>query len=182
VIIVETVGVGQSEIAVAEMVDTFLLLTLARSGDQLQGIKKGVLELADVIAVNKADGSHQGEAGRAARELSGALRLLGTGHDPDNAGWEPSVLTCSAQEGTGLDEVWQQVLRHRDTLAAAGLLEAKRRRQLIGWTWAMVREGLLTQLRESAAVHELAPSLEGQVLAGTLTPSQAAERILDALK
>src|SRR5690349_15191931 len=117
VVIVETVGVGQSEITVAEMVDTFLLLTLARSGDQLQGIKKGVLELADVIAVNKADGSHLVEARRAARELSGALHLLEPGPDEETAGWITPVLTCSAQEGTGLDEVWQQVVRHRETLA-----------------------------------------------------------------
>jgi LAO/AO transport system kinase len=181
VVIVETVGVGQSEITVAEMVDSFLLLTLARSGDQLQGIKKGVLELADVIAVNKSDGAHQAEAWRAARELSGALHLLGSGDEAETAGWTPPVLTCSALEGTGLDEVWEQVRRHRDTLAAAGVLAAKRRRQLIGWTWAMVRDGLLAQLRESAAVRDLAPVLEQQVLAGTLTPAQAAEQILGVL-
>jgi LAO/AO transport system kinase len=181
VVIVETVGVGQSEITVAEMVDTFLLLTLARSGDQLQGIKKGVLELADVIAVNKADGEHQGEAWRAARELSGALHLLGSGDDAVTAGWQPPVLTCSAQHGTGLDDVWQQVLRHRQTMDAAGLLESRRRGQLIGWTWAMVRDGLLSQLRENRAVRELAPGLEQQVLAGTLTPTLAAEQILAAL-
>jgi LAO/AO transport system kinase len=181
VVIVETVGVGQSEITVAEMVDTFLLLTLARSGDQLQGIKKGVLELADVIAVNKADGAHQAEAWRAARELSGALHLLGPGDEAQTAGWDPPVLTCSAEQGTGLDEVWEQVGKHRQTLAAAGLLAARRRRQLIGWTWAMVRDGLLAQLRESQAVRELAPALEEQVLAGTLTPAQAAETILSTL-
>jgi LAO/AO transport system kinase len=181
VVIVETVGVGQSEITVAEMVDTFLLLTLARSGDQLQGIKKGVLELADVIAVNKADGPHAAEAWRAARELSGALHLLGTGDDAETAGWRPPVLTCSAQEGTGLAEVWQQVLGHRAALQSAGVLEAKRRRQLIGWTWAMVRDELLLRLRESAAVRELAPGLEQQVLDGSLTPALAAERILAAL-
>ena len=179
VVIVETVGVGQSEITVAEMVDTFLLLTLARSGDQLQGIKKGVLELADVIAVNKADGSHQSEAWRAARELSGALHLIGAG---DSAGWQPPVLTCSAQEGTGLDEVWQEVLNHRSTLESSGALERKRRRQLIGWTWAMVHDGLLAQLRESPAVRELAPGLEQRVLDGSLTATLAAEQILAALR
>jgi LAO/AO transport system kinase len=182
VVIVETVGVGQSEITVAEMVDTFLLLTLARSGDQLQGIKKGVLELADVITVNKADGPHQAEAWRAARELSGALHLLGPGNDAEQAGWEPPVLTCSAQDGTGLAEVWQQVVAHRDTLDKAGVLETKRRRQLIGWTWAMVRDALLTQLRDSPAVRELAPGLESQVLTGSITPALAAEQILQALK
>jgi LAO/AO transport system kinase len=182
VVIVETVGVGQSEITVAEMVDTFLLLTLARSGDQLQGIKKGVLELADVIAVNKADGPHEVEAWKAARELTGALHLLGAGNEAGTAGWTPPVLTCSAQEGTGLDEVWEQVRRHRDTLEAAGVLAARRRRQLIGWTWAMVRDGLLAQLRESPAVRALAPELEQQVLDGELTAALAAERILAALR
>ncbi len=181
VVIVETVGVGQSEITVADMVDTFLLLTLARSGDQLQGIKKGVLEFADVIAVNKADGPHQVEAWRAARELSGALHLLGPGSEAETAGWSTPVLTCSAQEGTGLDEIWQQVCKHRETLEAAGVLATKRRRQLIGWTWAMVRDGLLAQLRESPAVRDLTPGLEQQVLAGLLTPAQAADRILSAL-
>ena len=181
VVIVETVGVGQSEITVAEMVDTFLLLTLARSGDQLQGIKKGVLELADVIAVNKADGEHVSEAWLAARELTGALHLLGTGDDAETAGWQPPVLTCSSVEGTGLDEIWRQVLAHRQRLAGAGLLAARRQRQLIGWTWAMVRERLLAQLRENPAVLRLAPTLEQRVLAGTLTPTQAADQILAAL-
>ena len=174
VVIVETVGVGQSETTVAGMVDTFLLLTLARSGDQLQGIKKGVLELADVIAVNKADGPHRTEAGRAARELNGALHLIGSA-SPD---WDPPVLTCSAQEGTGLDEVWGQVLKHR----AAVDLEARRRQQLIGWTWAMVQDTLLAQLRDSGAVRELTPKIEAQVLAGSLTPASAAEQILTALR
>jgi LAO/AO transport system kinase len=182
VVIVETVGVGQSEITVAEMVDTFLLLTLARSGDQLQGIKKGVLELADVITVNKADGAHLVEARRAARELTGALHLLGPGDDAETAGWQPPVLTCSALEGTGLQEVWQQVLKHRQTLQDAGVLAARRRRQLIGWTWAMVRDDLLTQLRESPAVRALAPGLEQRVLDGDLTPALAAEQILTALR
>src|SRR5690242_10352437 len=159
------------------MVDTFVLLTLARSGDQLQGIKKGVLEFADVIAVNKADGPHRSEAWRAARELSGALHLLGPGDEAESADWAVPVLTCSAQEGTGLDEVWQQVRKHRQALEAAGVLAAKRRRQLIDWTWAMVRDGLLTRLRDSPAVRDLAPTLEKQVLVGTLTPAQAAEQI-----
>jgi LAO/AO transport system kinase len=173
VVIVETVGVGQSETTVAGLVDTFLLLTLARSGDQLQGIKKGVLELADVITVNKADGAHETEAWRAARELSGALHLLNSSSE----GWQPPVLTCSAQEGKGLDEVWAQVLKHR----AAVDLEAKRRQQLIGWTWAMVQDALLAQVRESGAVRELTPKVEAQVLAGELTPALAAQQILEAL-
>jgi LAO/AO transport system kinase len=177
VVIVETVGVGQSETTVAEMVDTFLLLTLARAGDQLQGIKKGVLELADVIAVNKADGPHEAEAWRTARELAGALRMLGAGPDDEAAGWQVPVLTCSAQENTGLDQVWAQVVAHRAALETSGILEGKRRRQLIGWTWAMVRDGLLAQLRDPA-VRRLGAELEHSVLAGALTPVQAADQIL----
>ena len=174
VVIVETVGVGQSETTVAGMVDTFLLLSLARSGDQLQGIKKGVLELADLIAVNKADGPHESEAWRAARELSGALRLIGAGAEN---GWQPPVLTCSAQQGTGLDEVWDGVQRHRETMAASGALARRRTGQLIDWTRSMVTDGLLARLREES-VRELTRTVEQQVLAGELTPVQAAERIL----
>lgn len=182
VVIVETVGVGQSETMVADMVDTFLLLTLARSGDSLQGIKKGVLELADVIAVNKADGPHTSEAVTAARELSGALRMLGAGPDDEAAGWRVPVLTLSARDGTGLDEVWSQVVAHRAALDKAGVLERKRRRQLIGWTWALVRAGLLAQLRENPQVKTLGKRLEQQVLDGDLTPALAADQILALLR
>ncbi|WP_329110803.1 methylmalonyl Co-A mutase-associated GTPase MeaB [Micromonospora sp. NBC_01699] len=176
VVLVETVGVGQSETTVADMVDSFLLLALARTGDQLQGIKKGVLELADVIAVNKADGPHANDARVAARELAGALRLLRTGE----AGWQPPVLTCSALEGTGLTEVWQQLVRHQESLRASGELAARRRNQQVGWLWAMVRTGLLDELREHPAVTALAPELERRVLDGSLTPTLAAERLLAA--
>ena len=182
VVIVETVGVGQSETTVAEMVDTFLLLTLARSGDSLQGIKKGVLELADVVAVNKADGPHAADAFRAARELAGALRILGAGPDDEAAGWQVPVLTCSAHEGTGLDDVWAQCVAHRAALDQAGVLGFKRRRQLIGWTWAMVREGLLAQLQDDPQVKALGEVMERQVLAGELTPASAAGQILALLK
>jgi LAO/AO transport system kinase len=176
VVLVETVGVGQSETTVAEMVDSFLLLTLARTGDQLQGIKKGVLELADVIAVNKADGPHAADARRAARELAGALRLLRGGGD----GWQPPVLTCSGAEGTGLDELWAQVVRHQDALAGSGELAERRRRQQVGWVWSMVRGTLLDQLRTHPEVVALAPAVERDVLDGTLTPAVAADRLLAA--
>jgi len=175
VVLVETVGVGQSEISVANMVDCFLLLTLARTGDQLQGIKKGVLELADVIAVNKADGDHELPARQAARELSGALRLLRSPADE----WTPPVLTCSGLEGLGLDTLWEQVERHHRTLSAAGSLESKRRRQQVDWTWTMVRDTLLNRLAEHPGVRELTPTLEQQVADGDLTPTLAAERILE---
>ncbi|WP_329091346.1 methylmalonyl Co-A mutase-associated GTPase MeaB [Actinomadura citrea] len=176
VVLVETVGVGQSETAVAEMVDSFLFLTLARTGDQLQGIKKGVLELADVIAVNKADGEHRREAERAARELAGALRLLRS----DERTRATPVLTCSAKEGTGLEEVWGALVEHQDRLRESGELEARRRRQQVGWTWALVRERLLSDLRGHPGVREAAPGLEREVAEGTLTPALAAERILEA--
>ncbi|MGP4025501.1 methylmalonyl Co-A mutase-associated GTPase MeaB [Actinomadura sp. 3N407] len=176
VVLVETVGVGQSETAVADMVDSFLFLTLARTGDQLQGIKRGVLELADVIAVNKADGEHRMEAERAARELSGALRLLRS----DERIRDTAVLTCSAKEGTGLDEVWGKLVEHQERLRESGELETRRRRQQVGWTWAMVRERLLTELHAHPDVRRLAPQLEREVADGALTPALAAERILEA--
>jgi LAO/AO transport system kinase len=176
VVLVETVGVGQSETAVAGMVDTFLLLALARTGDQLQGIKKGVLELADVIAVNKADGAHARDARAAARELASALRLL---RDP-NAIWQTPVLTCSAVEGAGLSEVWQRVLRHRATLESSGALDRLRRDQQVEWAWNLVRDRLLSRLHEHPDVRALAPKLEQEVRDGVLTPTMAAERILAA--
>ncbi|MFD8674157.1 methylmalonyl Co-A mutase-associated GTPase MeaB [Streptomyces seoulensis] len=176
VILVETVGVGQSETAVADMVDSFLLLTLARTGDQLQGIKKGVLELADVIAVNKADGPHEKDARAAARELAGALRLM---HGKD-AFWTPPVLHCSAREGSGLDTVWERLEQHRTLLDSTGRLTAKRREQQVGWTWAMVRDELLGRLHADPEVRRLAPDLEQEVRDGSLTATLAAERILRA--
>ena len=139
VVLVETVGVGQSEVTVAGMVDTFLFLTLARTGDQLQGIKKGILELADVIAVNKADPSdpsREQEARVAARELAGALRLV-RGH----AEWAPPVVTCSGLTGARVDEVWDQVLMHRDHLGDTGIAR-KRAEQQLDFTWALVRDEL----------------------------------------
>ncbi|MGI8336123.1 methylmalonyl Co-A mutase-associated GTPase MeaB [Actinomadura scrupuli] len=176
VVLVETVGVGQSETTVAEMVDSFLFLTLARTGDQLQGIKKGILELADVIAVNKADGPFELDARKAARELAGALRMLRAA----DAAWTTPVLTCSAREDVDVDTVWQHLVRHQEGLAASGELAARRRRQQVRWTWSMVQDRLLTSLRRHPAVRELVPGLERQVLDGTLTPALAAEQILKA--
>ncbi|MEU2851388.1 methylmalonyl Co-A mutase-associated GTPase MeaB [Streptomyces syringium] len=178
VVLVETVGVGQSETAVANMVDTFLLLTLARTGDQLQGIKKGVLELADVVAVNKADGPHERDAKSAARELAGALRLL---QAPD-AAWNPPVLTCSAREGTGLETLWERLEQHRRVLDATGELAARRREQQVDWTWTMVREQLLAELHDHPEVRRTGPGLEQRVREGTLPASLAAERLLEAFR
>ncbi|MGW4373224.1 methylmalonyl Co-A mutase-associated GTPase MeaB [Streptomyces albidoflavus] len=176
VVLVETVGVGQSETAVAQMVDTFLLLTLARTGDQLQGIKKGVLELADVIAVNKADGPHERDARSAARELAGALRLM----HPADAAWTPPVLHCSAREGSGLETVWERLEQHRTLLDSTGRLAAKRRDQQVEWVWAMVHDTLLDRLHADPRVREVAPELEARVRAGELTATLAAESVLAA--
>ncbi len=183
VVLVETVGVGQSEITVAAMVDTFCFLTLARTGDQLQGIKKGILEIADVVAVNKADGDRVIEARSAARELAGALRLV-HGRPPGppgapGAGWVPPVLTCSALEGNGVDEVWEQVLAHRDHLGDTGLT-AKRADQQLAFTWALVRDQLDQRLRRSPGVREARDEIQAAVLAGDLPAAVAADLLLAA--
>ncbi|MGL5440880.1 MAG: methylmalonyl Co-A mutase-associated GTPase MeaB, partial [[Mycobacterium] stephanolepidis] len=174
VILIETVGVGQSEVTVANMVDTFVFLTLARTGDQLQGIKKGVLELADIVVVNKADGAHAIEAQKAARELSGALRLI----YPHDTLWRPPVLTMSALENSGVSEMWDTVLRHREVLTEAGEFGAKRRRQQVDWMWAMVRDAVLDRVLNAPDVKAARADIEQQVREGTLTPALAAEQLL----
>jgi len=176
VVLVETVGVGQSEVAVAKMVDTFVFLTLARTGDQLQGIKKGVLELADIVVVNKADGRHVIEAKAAARELSAAIRLI----YPRETLWRPPVLTMSAVEGVGLVELWDTVLEHRSVLTEAGEFKARRQAQQVDWTWAMVRDAVLDRVLNHSGVKEIRAEVERQVHDGELTPALAAQRILDA--
>ncbi len=174
VVLVETVGVGQSEVTVAGMVDTFCFLTLARTGDQLQGIKKGILEIADVIAVNKADGDRQQEARGAARDLAGALRLV-----RGRSEWAPPVVTCSALDDVGVDEVWARVLAHREHLGASGLA-AKRARQQLDFTWALVRDELDQRLRRSAGVAAVRDEVRAAVLSGELAAPIAADRILAA--
>ena len=175
VILIETVGVGQSEVAVANMVDTFVLLTLARTGDQLQGIKKGVLELADIVVVNKADGAHLKDAKVAARELSGAIRLI----YPRETLWRPPVLTMSAVEGTGLAELWETVEKHRAVLTDAGRFDARRRDQQVDWTWQMVRDAVLDRVLSNPEVRKIRADVERQVRAGELTPALAAQQILE---
>ncbi|BBH16615.1 ATPase/protein kinase [Nocardioides baekrokdamisoli] len=174
VVLVETVGVGQSEVTVASMVDTFLFLTIARTGDQLQGIKKGILEIADVVAVNKADDGDQEIAARAAaRELAGALRLVrGT------AG-APPVVTYSGLHHKGLDVVWHEIEQHRDRLGADGLAR-KRAEQQLDFTWALVREELEERLQHSAGVRAIRDAVKAQVLAGDLQAPAAADQILAA--
>ncbi len=175
VVLVETVGVGQSETTVAGMVDTFVLLGLARAGDQLQGIKKGVLEIADVVAINKADGEHATAAKAAARELAGALRLVHSA----GAGWVPPVLTCSALTGDGVAQVWQTVGRHRAYLGEDGLAD-KRSAQQWELTWALVRDELDQRLRRSVEVSQAADALRDDVLTGRLPAASAADAILAA--
>ncbi|MBU3685223.1 MAG: methylmalonyl Co-A mutase-associated GTPase MeaB [Mycobacterium sp.] len=176
VVLIETVGVGQSEVAVAGMVDTFVFMTLARTGDQLQGIKKGVLELADIVVVNKADGDHVTEAEAAARELASAIRLI----TPPDARWHPPVLTTSALKGTGLTELWAAVLRHRAVLTEAGEFDARRRAQQVEWTWSMVRDAVVDRVLTNPAVRKMRAEVERQVRDGELTPALAAQRILRA--
>lgn len=176
VVLVETVGVGQSEVAVADMVDTFLLITLARAGDQLQGIKRGILELADVITVNKADGDHEGEARVAARDLASALRLISS--DP-NARRAP-VLTSSSYTGKGLDEVWQAVLDHRVYLQEHGGLDARRNVQQLEWMNSLVEDALLDGVRRSPRVKAIRGHLETLVGHGELSALDASEQLLQA--
>ncbi|MFC6154389.1 methylmalonyl Co-A mutase-associated GTPase MeaB [Nocardioides yefusunii] len=180
VILVETVGVGQSEITVAGMVDTFLFLTLARTGDQLQGIKKGILEIADVIAVNKADAEGGGGVDRAAeargtaRELAGAMRMV---RGPKE--WAPPVVTCSGLTHTGVDDVWKRVLSHREHLGEQGLLD-KRAQQQLDFTWSLVRDQLIDRLERSEAVAGIRGDVAEQILSGRLGAPAAADMILAA--
>ncbi len=175
VVLVETVGVGQSEITVAGMVDTFVFLTLARTGDQLQGIKKGILEIADVIAVNKADGDREKEAESSAKDLAGALRLVYAGTED----WVPPVLTCSALEQRGIDTVWKHVIGHRESLGPQGLHD-KRAQQQLDFTWALVRDELDQRLRHDEDVAAVRAEVRAAVLAGELPAATAADMILEA--
>ena len=174
VVLVETVGVGQSEVTVAGMVDTFLFLTLARTGDQLQGIKKGILEIADVVAVNKADGDREQEARGAARELAGALRLV-RGHGE----WAPPVVTCSALRTSASTTSGSACSAHREHLGADGLA-AKRAEQQLDFTWALVRDELDQRLRHSPGVRAIRDDVRAEVLAGELPATVAADRLLAA--
>lgn len=175
VVLVETVGVGQSEVTVSGMVDTFLFLTIARTGDQLQGIKKGILEISDVLAVNKADGDRELEAKTTAKELTGALRLVYAG----TQSWVPPVLTCSALTGVDIDTVWSRVIRHREFLGRTGLTE-KRAEQRLEFTWSLVRDELEQRLATNDAVAAIRADVRAAVLSGELPAANAAERILAA--
>jgi LAO/AO transport system kinase len=175
IILVETVGVGQSEIAVSEMVDFFLILAIAGAGDELQGIKRGILELADMIAVNKADGDNKNRAMRSASEYANAMHLM----TPSGASWVPPVVTCSALTDVGLEALWDKVIEHRMKLTASGELAIKRNGQMLRWMWTLVEDRLMSALRADRAVASAIKKLEGDVLQGRITPSIAADRILE---
>ncbi|MCB9744930.1 MAG: methylmalonyl Co-A mutase-associated GTPase MeaB [Alphaproteobacteria bacterium] len=173
VVLVETVGVGQSETLVAEMTDFFLALMLAGAGDELQGIKRGLLELADLIAVNKADGDNAAPARRAAHGYRSALHFTRPQDD-----WTPPVLTCSAIEDTGLEEIWAAVGEHRAQALSSGRLAARRRRQALRWMWDLVDDQLRLALRAHLEVKARLPALEQQVAEGQIAPTTAARRLL----
>jgi len=174
VIIVETVGVGQSETAVASMVDFFLVLMLAGAGDELQGIKKGVLEIADGLAINKADGDNVEKANHAKKEYETALHFL----NPSTPTWTPPVLTCSAREVSGIEGVWDMVLEYTDKLGNTGELAEKRRKQALDWMWSLVEEGLRDRFRKNAEIKNLLPAITADVERGETAATLAAARLL----
>jgi LAO/AO transport system kinase len=173
VVIVETVGVGQSETTVADMTDFFLALMIAGAGDELQGIKKGVIELADMIAVNKSDGDNVQRAKAAAAEYRAALNILA----PRSLNWSPPVLAYSALTGQGIDELWTKVVAYRDKMTKTGELTGRRRDQQVKWMWSMLEERLTTRLRNDPAVRAKLRSAEAAVAAGKLAPTLAVEQI-----
>jgi LAO/AO transport system kinase len=177
VILVETVGVGQSEIAVADMTDFFLALMLPGAGDELQGLKKGIVELADLIAINKADGDNIARAKAAAAEYRAALHIL----TPRSPNWVPPVVTYSALTGDGIAALWRHVLEHREKLTASGELAARRGEQQVKWMWSMLEERLFAPLRSDRALKAALPRIEAEVVAGRLAANAAVEQIADML-
>jgi LAO/AO transport system kinase len=177
VILVETVGIGQSETAVCDMTDFFLALMLPGAGDELQGIKKGLIELADMIAVNKADGDNATRAKAAAAEYRSALHIL----SPRSEHWHPPVLTYSGLTGMGLSDLWQKVLDHRTAMNACGDFEARRRAQQVKWMWSMLEERWRSRLRSDPAIRAKVRQEEAAVADGRRTPAVAAEAIAQLL-
>ncbi len=178
VVLVETVGVGQSEIAVSDMTDFFLVLVLPGAGDELQALKKGVIELADMIAINKADGDNLARAKAAAAEYKAALHIL----TPASSNWSPPVITCSALKGDGISDLWSNILDHRERLTASGELAKRRGEQQVKWMWTMLEERLFAPLRSDRAVRAEMPKIEAEVSAGRLAPAAAVEKIAAMLE
>lgn len=177
VVLVETVGIGQSETAVCDMTDFFLALMLPGGGDELQGIKKGLVELADMIAINKADGDNLKRANITAADYRGALHILA----PRSEHWHPPVVTYSALAGTGIAELWQKVLEHRTAMNASGEFAARRRDQQVKWMWSMLEQRMLARLRSEAPVRSKVKKIEAEVADGRLAPALAAEEIMKLL-
>ncbi|USG62102.1 methylmalonyl Co-A mutase-associated GTPase MeaB [Sneathiella marina] len=174
VILIETVGVGQSETTVADMVDVFLLLLAPAGGDELQGIKRGVMELADLVVINKADGDLKATARRAAAEYKGALGLM----RPKSPHWRPEVLMISALKKRGIDDLWETIERYRTARATDGELEAQRRDQAASWMWSELDDSLMARFKEHDAVARRLRDLEGEVKSGKIDPTDAAEQLL----
>jgi len=178
VILVETVGIGQSETAVCDMTDFFLALMLPGGGDELQGIKKGLVELADMIAINKADGDNLKRANMTAADYRGALHIL----SPRSEHWHPPVVTYSALTGKGISELWQKVLDHRKAMTASGDFSARRREQQVKWMWSMLEQRMLARLRTEASVRAKVKKVESEVAGGRVAPAIAAEAIMELLR
>src|SRR6201987_2723478 len=177
VVLVETIGVGQSEIAVADMTDFFLVLALPGAGDELQALKKGVVELADMIAVNKADGDNIARAKLAASQFAAALHIL----SPRSPNWSPPVITCSAFTGDGIAALWSHILEHRARLTASSEIAARLGAQQVKWMWTMLEERLFAPLRSDRAVKAALPKLEADVVSGVTAPAAAVETIAEML-
>jgi LAO/AO transport system kinase len=177
VVLVETVGIGQSETAVADMTDFFLALMLPGAGDELQGIKKGLVELADMIAINKADGDNVKRAQAAAAEYRAALHIL----TPRSPNWMPPVLTYSALTGDGIAELWAQVLAHRERMTKTGERAVLRREQQVKWMWSMLNDRVLARLKSDAGLRARLPALEAAVAEGRLSPPLAVAEIVETM-
>jgi LAO/AO transport system kinase len=178
VVLVETIGIGQSETAVYDMTDFFLALMLPGAGDELQGIKKGLVELADMIAINKADGDNIKRANIAAADYRGALHML----SPRSEHWRPPVVTYSALTGTGISELWQKVLDHRSAMTACREFAGRRREQQVKWMWSMLENRMMARLRSDGAIRNKVKKIESEVAEGRMAPALAAENIAQMLQ
>jgi LAO/AO transport system kinase len=178
VVLVETVGIGQSETAVCDMTDFFLALMLPGGGDELQGIKKGLVELADMIAINKADGDNLKRANVTAADYRGALHILA----PRSAHWHPPVETYSALTGSGIPKLWQTILEHRKAMIASGEFASRRRTQQVKWMWSMLEQRMLSRLRTEATIRSKVKKIEAEVADGRVSPALAAEQIMGLLE
>ena len=178
VVLVETVGIGQSETAVCDMTDFFLALMLPGAGDELQGIKKGLVELADMIAINKADGDNVKRANLAAGEYRSALHIL----SPRSKHWDPPVVTYSALTGSGIDTLWQKILDHRTAMKSSGEFASRRQDQQVKWMWSMLEQRMMARLRADAAIRAKVKKTDAAVADGRITPALAAEQIAEMLR